>query len=425
MESDAMDRDQKLLALLGRVASQQKLHEETITTLFEHIQTLHTTINIVCYHASPFCPSLTSAQIRPSNVAAVIRRELDNARYCFARALMIVFPKHFLEKQIINPLDPRGSIVVWYKFKEALELHYGKHFEDGLQKLSVFSSMDFNTVVGVRNTRYNLMTLTDPLIPRYEVNHIPIPVVHIFEKSIINKAYLKQLNITDDAEALLYDIYRFYFPVFIWAYNTLKLLLIEDDLAIGILEDLYNANKNGAKELVFTNTEPDYSRFDVGTGWDVRHQEYYKTHLRGIRNDARARSMYPLEHIPEPVIPEVNSATINLIKSLSDRSAEKRPLAEAFDNSIREVKSLFNSEAIPMEISDDEDNRATKRRNVGGSNNNRKRNLHHFVCFPLMLFLQRLEARLLVIPLPQIAPQRARQSARIARVEAHQSRFPS
>lgn len=147
-----------------------------------------------------------------------------------------------MEKDIINKLDPRKESVVCYQFKKALDKHHNDHFEEKTQTSSVFDKMDIDTVIGVQNTRENLMTLSDKQIPVYEVKYIPVPDLSIFEKSVADKSYLQDLDITDPAQAQLYDKFRFYFPALIWVYNTLKLLLLEDDAAIKLL-DLRSAEK--------------------------------------------------------------------------------------------------------------------------------------------------------------------------------------
>ncbi len=51
----------------------------------------------------------------------------------------------------------------------------------------------------------------------------------------------------------MYNVLRFYFPVFIWAYNTLKLLLLEDEAALKVLDGVLTSQ-------IGTDTEMTLSR---------------------------------------------------------------------------------------------------------------------------------------------------------------------
>lgn len=50
--ANAKKREEQIVELLEKLATQQRLHEYTIHTLFDHIRKLQTTIKIVRLHAS-------------------------------------------------------------------------------------------------------------------------------------------------------------------------------------------------------------------------------------------------------------------------------------------------------------------------------------------------------------------------------------
>lgn len=282
---------------------------------------------------------------------------------------MIVFPRHFIGREIINSLDPLQASVVWYKFKSALELHYGKHFVDTIQVASVFSSIDREQILGVRNTRHSLLTLKTPEIPAYEVKWIPFPDLHMFEKTAVDKSYLTGLDLVDNSEAILYDIFRFYLPAFIWAYNTLKLLLLEDDAALGLLDELLVAQTTGARQITFKNMCPDFSRFDLGTGCRVRRTEYFTNKMPKIEKEALQRANVPTEQIAEPEKKPFKLPKINL--GFTDYASDKRTHYQSFLDDVEEVNNIYNYD-LGAEENFGSGPRSRKKQNIGSGRSSRK-----------------------------------------------------
>ncbi len=64
-KNDAMDRDRQMMSLLLKVVTQQKLHDTTITQLWEYIRALESTIKIVSFETSLSYTCLTPDQYPP------------------------------------------------------------------------------------------------------------------------------------------------------------------------------------------------------------------------------------------------------------------------------------------------------------------------------------------------------------------------
>ncbi len=117
--------------------------------------------------------------------------------------------------------------------------------------------MDVDALIGVRNTRDNLRLLNIIDIPDYRAADIPIPNIHIFQKNRKDVSHLTEVGIADVADVHMYNMLRFYFPVFIWAYNTVKLLLLEDDAALkGSRGTLGLADRNRQRNDALANIAP-------------------------------------------------------------------------------------------------------------------------------------------------------------------------
>ncbi len=239
-------------------------------------------------------------------------------------------------------------------------MHYLKHFDDnGAQIKSAFSSMDVDALIGVRNTRDNLRSLNIIDIPDYRAADIPIPNIQHLPEDRKDVSYLTEVGIADITDVHMYNILRFYFPVFIWAYNTVKLLLLEDDAALKVLGGLLDSQIGTDNEMTLTRTSPDYSRFDIGTGCDLRQKAFFKDRIAAMQH-ADTTEPNP-ESIP---LPEKSNNV--LVKGGSSGRSEKSVLWTK--RSTLMFTQVSNTVAGTDMLSEDEDDdkRSRKRRHIEG-----------------------------------------------------------
>ena len=57
-------------------------------------------------------------------VALVLRRQLDDARYCVADAFMTLFPAYFPRNVVSNIYEKTNTTVIWSVFLDKLDSHY-------------------------------------------------------------------------------------------------------------------------------------------------------------------------------------------------------------------------------------------------------------------------------------------------------------
>ncbi|KLO09050.1 hypothetical protein SCHPADRAFT_893403 [Schizopora paradoxa] len=337
LDKTAAARDTKIMHLLERFADHQKLQDNTIQGLLEHIRHLEFSLKI---HQIP-------ATILET------RNHLDFPRVYFVQALRLCFPKHFPQKDVINQLDPLGLSVVWYKLKEAMTTHYNNHFENGMQVATVFASLDVHSVTGERNTHDNFSVFKK--IPVYDVS-ITKPSPFLFEDSVPNHPEFVDANNKLEDESSLYVMFKFYIPVFIWAYNTVKLVIEEDDIAIRILDAMLAA-KDG--NLVISDIFPDYSHFDVGSGLTLlTTEEFFSNRFPILQQHAADKSQNKLpRQIPVPETPPYFHSPIIAPQTRGspsygyvspggtlyvDNRGEKRPYEEEFNASAERVEEILS-----------------------------------------------------------------------------------
>ncbi len=68
-------------------------------------------------------------KVRPGGVAVMIRRELDDARFCVAKGFMTVFPYSFEAAEILNPYELTKTTVEWEAFRIVLYEFYKEHVD--------------------------------------------------------------------------------------------------------------------------------------------------------------------------------------------------------------------------------------------------------------------------------------------------------
>lgn len=63
-------------------------------------------------------------QYRPFKDAVAVRRYLDNARFCVASAMMLLYPTIYIPGNILNAYDVSKQSVLWTAFKKTIADHF-------------------------------------------------------------------------------------------------------------------------------------------------------------------------------------------------------------------------------------------------------------------------------------------------------------
>lgn len=90
-----------------------------------------------------YASNVINVQSRPAAIAVIVRKQLDDARYCVAAGFMAVFPYAFRASLVMNPYEITQTTVEWEAFRDVLSDYYLEHIKMDagvkLQTLSVFT----------------------------------------------------------------------------------------------------------------------------------------------------------------------------------------------------------------------------------------------------------------------------------------------
>ncbi len=140
---------------------------------------------------------------------------------------MKVFPSAFKSEELKNKLDRTGNTLQWVRFQSALSTHYWLHVspssneEELYQLRSVFEHCNRGALLAIDNSA---------LPKRAEKSLFPTPNIRLFERAFI--ADFDSDRRRPDGESsdnFFTRQLRFYIPVFVWAFNELKKVLLNDD----------------------------------------------------------------------------------------------------------------------------------------------------------------------------------------------------
>ncbi len=62
-------------------------------------------------------------------MAIIVRRELDDARFCIVNGFMLIYSLFFKAYDVLNKYDTQGNTTEWRFFRYALERFFQKHIE--------------------------------------------------------------------------------------------------------------------------------------------------------------------------------------------------------------------------------------------------------------------------------------------------------
>ncbi len=214
---------------------------------------------------------------------------------------MTIFPCPFACRLVLSWLDRSKKTVDWWKFKEQLWIHLEGHLSldksDNLhyQHKSLFSDCSRDVLLipgdakGLRRDNHN----HSKDVPNSRLFNKPIPL------DPNSAEYFGEADMDTDSEDAekptdceLHIQLQAYTPVFIWAFNCLKLAIVQDDANLQSLETQKNHQKAALDELhgiaptEFVATEPDNpigSHFTLGTAADQRKDDKMKAFFEKAR----------------------------------------------------------------------------------------------------------------------------------------------
>ncbi|KLO14574.1 hypothetical protein SCHPADRAFT_889225 [Schizopora paradoxa] len=167
---------------------------------------------------------------RPAQTVLAIKREINDARYAVFEGFALLFgyllspslePKE--TDEAMTELKKEIRTIEWPAFLGMLDRLYLSHFDDGIQRKSVFSSARLSTFMSVNQA-------LQPLDPQ------PAPF-HNFS-GVREEIFMDR----DDDQFMLQRIH-FFLPVVIWAFIELKKAILNDEDVIRAMQKEANANQ--------------------------------------------------------------------------------------------------------------------------------------------------------------------------------------
>ncbi len=261
----------------------------------------------------------------------MVRRTLDDARFCVLNGFKILFQSHPGFEFVLNRFDPKKKTVEWGRFRTELNILFGKYIgrvhtvrngrqvlntnwrlklnEVETQKVSVFEGFNRRVLLAGPNGQYE--TSDDDVLDTAPIS-TSLFRERQFKVGTIGDRDLAWVEAEDTDDRLLYEQLQFFFPVFIWAYTELKMAIVRDIKKIKILQESIDlqhrvVTSKGAKMFPM-ESPPSFeelrsaSSFDLGTARAVRDQTYWKDFISNAasRVDAprAARRRRPTINIP-------------------------------------------------------------------------------------------------------------------------------
>ncbi len=186
-------------------------------------------------------------------MATVVRRHLDDGRFYLADGFTTVFPVDFSASKVMNSYDRGRQTVEWNKFKGVVLKHFKTHTSVKMslrsRKDSLFRDCDRDRLLAVgepvaempppvRNDRASRQNV--PALQLFnDIAPLSFPLVapktppgaSVFGPTTYDERAPREPSVDAQLQS--------YIPIFIWAYNTLKLTIIDESVAIRHLRAMH------------------------------------------------------------------------------------------------------------------------------------------------------------------------------------------
>lgn len=299
METENVNTKGRVFTLAKQFRDTTKRQGYTLSRLFEEariLQAVALEVRILSIYA--VFSYLIFVQSRPAAIAVIVRKQLDDARFCVADGFMAIFPYAFRAAQIMNPYELTQTTVEWESFRTVLTDYYIEHVKDDtgvkLQTLSVFTDCSCEALLNLNTEVY------------IDASHLPKfrPNARLWRYPILANNPEGKINIGDSdtlpTDENLFRQLQLFIPAFVWAFNLLKKAIFDEDVEI-------RRRKEKLREqhafIVEAGGEPpecssDYktetqdqsleARFLAGTGLELRSQSFWNAFVQDKHKDQQA-----------------------------------------------------------------------------------------------------------------------------------------
>ncbi len=227
---------------------------------------------------------------------------------------MTVFPVDFSASNVMNSYDRSRETVEWNKFKGVVLKHFKTHTNLRMsvrtRKDSLFRDCDCDRLLAAgdtvpdmpppqRNDKGSRQNI--PALQLFnDVEPLPLPLVSpktpsgasVFVPTTYDECAPREPSIDAQLQS--------YIPIFIWAYNTLKLTIIDESVAIRDLRamhvrlnrimETFRAHATGQRNTTVTAPTEDLKHhFAFGTASEERKKAHWKSFVARTQHEGLGR----------------------------------------------------------------------------------------------------------------------------------------